>query len=163
MDDSDSDRLERAIALAVRFHHGQRDKSGAPYLLHLLRVALMSNDPIVQQAALLHDLLEDTEATRDDLIAQGISPEAIAAIELLTHDLSESYALYVTKLKRNPVARQVKLLDLHDNYRLDRVAYRMGHIEEDAKRIQKYILSKQYLEDEISQELYMDAMAKLER
>lgn len=161
MDDADSDRVERAIALAVRFHHGQRDKSGAPYLLHLFRVALQSNDPNVQQTALLHDLIEDTEATREDLVAWGISSEAIEAIALLTHDLNESYASYVAKLKSNSIARQVKLLDLHDNYRLDRVAYRAGHINEDAKRIQKYILSKQYLEDEISHDLYMELMAAL--
>jgi hypothetical protein len=159
----DADRVERAIALAVRFHDGQRDKSGAPYLLHLFRVALQAQDPVVQQAALLHDLIEDTKATRVDLVASGISDEAIEAIGLLTHDLQESYADYVVKIKDNPVATQVKLLDLHDNYRLDRVAYRADHVQEDAVRIQKYILSKQYLEDEISKEFYLSAMAKLER
>jgi hypothetical protein len=158
----DADCVERAIALAVRFHTGQRDKSGAPYLLHLFRVALQTQDPIAQQAALLHDLIEDTEATREDLVASSISPDAIEAIVLLTHDLQESYADYVVKIKDNSVATQVKLLDLHDNYRLDRVAYRAEHVQEDANRIQKYILSKQFLEDEISKESYLKAMAKLE-
>ena len=163
MNSLDADRVERAIALAVRFHEGQRDKSGAPYLLHLFRVALQTQDPIVQQAALLHDLIEDTKATREDLIASGISHEAIEAIALLTHDLRESYADYVVKIKANSVATQVKLLDLHDNYRLDRVAYRTDHVREDAIRIQKYILSKQFLKDEIPEEVYLKAMAKLER
>jgi hypothetical protein len=159
----DADCVERAIALAVRFHAGQRDKSGAPYLLHLFRVALQSQDPIVQQAALLHDLIEDTKATREDLVTSGISPEAIEAIALLTHDLRESYADYVVKIKANSVATQVKLLDLHDNYRLDRVAYRADHVQEDAIRIQKYILSKQFLKDEIAKEFYLQAMTNLER
>jgi hypothetical protein len=159
----DADCVERAIALAVRFHEGQRDKSGAPYLLHLFRVALQSNDPIVQQAALLHDLIEDTKATREDLEASSISPESIEAIALLTHDLQESYADYVVKIKDNPVATQVKLLDLHDNYRLDRVAYRSDHVQEDAIRIQRYILSKQFLKDEITKECYLQAMANLEQ
>jgi hypothetical protein len=158
----DADRVERAIALAVHFHRRQRDKSGAPYLLHLFRVALEAEDPVSQQAALLHDLIEDSEATLEDLVSAGICPEAIEAVSLLTHDLRESYADYVVKIKNNPVATQVKLLDLHDNYRLDRVAYRADHVREDATRIQKYILSKQFLEDEISKVAYLKAMADLE-
>jgi hypothetical protein len=67
------------------------------------------------------------------------------------------------KIKGNPVATQVKLLDLHDNYRLDRVAYRADHVQEDATRIQKYILSKQFLHDEISKEAYLKAMSVLEQ
>jgi hypothetical protein len=158
----DADRVERAIALAVHFHKGQRDKSGVPYLLHLFRIALQTQDPIAQQAALLHDLIEDTEATVDDMVSAGICPEAIEAIALLTHDLRESYADYVVRIKNNPWAKQVKLLDLHDNYRLDRVAYRADHVQEDAIRIQRYILSKQFLCDEISKEDYLKAMAELE-
>lgn len=162
MNSQDADCVERAIALAVRFHLGQRDKAGAPYLLHLFRVALQAEDPISQQAALLHDVIEDSEATLRDLVSAGISPEAVEAVSLLTHDLSESYADYVVKIKNNPIATQVKLLDLHDNYRLDRVAYRSDHVREDATRIQKYILSKQFLQDEISKDVYLKAMAVLE-
>lgn len=162
MNSLDADRVERAIALAVHFHKGQRDKSGVPYLLHLFRIALQTQNPIAQQAALLHDLIEDTEATVDDLVTAGICPEAIEAITLLTHDLRESYADYVVKIKDNPWAKQVKLLDLHDNYRLDRVAYRADHVREDATRIQRYILSKQFLCDEISKEDYLRAMVELE-
>jgi len=160
---TDADRVEQAIKLAVRFHSGQRDKAGEPYLLHLFRVASQSNDPVIQQAALLHDLLEDTSAKREDLIEAGISPEAIEAVELLTHNLEESYANYILKINTNEVAKQVKLLDINDNYRLDRVAYRSEHQQEDSKRIQKYILSKQYLTQEILAEDYIKLMPNLER
>lgn len=158
----DATRIENALGLALRFHQGQRDKSGAPYVLHLLSVAMKAENAIVMQAALLHDLLEDTDAKKEDLVAADIDPAAIEAIELLTHDLSETYASYVIRLKRNAIAKAAKLLDLHDNYRLDRVAYRLQHRESDAKRIQKYILSKQFLSDEISEECYAQAMQELE-
>jgi hypothetical protein len=123
---------------------------------------MKAENAIVMQAALLHDLLEDTDAKKEDLVAADIDPAAIEAIELLTHDLSETYASYVIRLKRNAIAKAAKLLDLHDNYRLDRVAYRLEHRESDAKRIQKYILSKQFLSDEISEECYAQAMQELE-
>jgi (p)ppGpp synthase/HD superfamily hydrolase len=154
--------VENAIALAVKFHRGQRDKSGLPYILHPLTLLLRSNDPVVQQAAVLHDLLEDTTATRDDLVTAQLDPRAIHAIELLTHTNELSYAEYVVRIKRDPVATQVKLLDLNDNYRLDRVAYRIEHANDDAKRLQKYILTKQFLMDEIDQETYLHAMPPLE-
>jgi (p)ppGpp synthase/HD superfamily hydrolase len=154
--------VENAIALAVKFHHGQRDKAGMPYILHPLTLMLRSSDPIVQQAAVLHDLLEDTVATRDDLVAAQLDPRAIHAIELLTHTSDLSYAEYVVRIKSDRVATQVKLLDLNDNYRLDRVAYRIEHAVHDAKRLQKYILTKQFLSDEIDQEAYLKAMPPFE-
>ena len=154
--------VENAIALAVKFHRGQRDKAGVPYILHPLTLMLRSNDPIVQQAAVLHDLLEDTVATRDDLVAAHLDPRAIHAIELLTHTSDLSYADYVVRIKTDRVATQVKLLDLNDNYRLDRVAYRIEHAAQDAKRLQKYILTKQFLSDEIDQEAYLKAMPPFE-
>jgi guanosine-3',5'-bis(diphosphate) 3'-pyrophosphohydrolase len=157
MHDNSKIAVENAIELAVRFHRGQCDKAGKPYILHPLTLMLKTADPIEQQAAVLHDLLEDTDATIEDLMESQIHPEAIKAIELLTHR-EVSYAVYIIDLKRNPVARAVKLLDLHDNYRLDRVAYREAYASQDAKRLQKYILTKQYLCDEISEEVYRRQM-----
>jgi hypothetical protein len=144
--------VENAIALAVKFHRGQRDKAGIAYILHPLTLMLQSNDPVVQQAAVLHDLLEDTIATRDDLVTAQLDPRAIHA----------SYAEYVVRIKTDRVATQVKLLDLNDNYRLDRVAYRIEHAAQDAKRLQRYILTKQFLSDEIDQETYLKAMPLFE-
>ncbi|MCE3017769.1 MAG: hypothetical protein ACK56W_23845 [Pirellula sp.] len=154
--------VENAIALAVKFHRGQRDKAGIAYILHPLTLMLQSNDPVVQQAAVLHDLLEDTIATRDDLVTAQLDPRAIHAIELLTHTSELSYAEYVVRIKTDRVATQVKLLDLNDNYRLDRVAYRIEHAAQDAKRLQRYILTKQFLSDEIDQETYLKAMPLFE-
>jgi hypothetical protein len=162
MNTNDAIRLENAIELAVRFHRGQRDKAGTPYLQHVLTVMLKSSDPVVQQAAVLHDLIEDTKATRDDLVAADIDPRAIEAIELLTHTSSHTYAEYVVNLKDNPIARQVKLLDLNDNYRMDRTIFRPDRMPQDGTRLQKYLLTKQYLLDEIDQETYLRCMTWVE-
>jgi hypothetical protein len=162
MNELDAQRIESALQLAIRFHRGQRDKAGQPYVTHVLTLMLQASDPVVQQAALLHDLLEDTDATRDTLVAAAIDPKAIEAIELLTHDPKDTYTEYVVRLKRNDVARQVKLLDLNDNYRLSRVAYRTDRLIEDGKRIQRYILTKQFLSDEIPESAYRDSMQPLE-
>ncbi|XZE33081.1 hypothetical protein SH501x_003853 [Pirellulaceae bacterium SH501] len=153
--------VERAIEIAVRFHRGQRDKSGEAYILHPLRMMLQTSDPLVQQAAVLHDILEDTAATIQDLINAGIAHEAIEAVQLLTHHGDLSYADYVIALKPNPVARAAKLLDLQDNYRLDRVAFREGSEADDSERIRKYILTFRYLSNEIDEEVYRSQMQLL--
>ncbi|MCU0717132.1 MAG: hypothetical protein MUD03_13495 [Pirellula sp.] len=150
--------VEKAIELAVRFHRGQRDKGGEAYILHPLRMMLQTEDPLVQQAAVLHDVLEDTAATNQDLVDAGVSPAAIEAVQLLTHRRDLSYTDYIIALKPNAVARAAKLLDLRDNYRLDRVAFREGSEAEDSERIQKYILTFRYLSDEIDEVAYRSRM-----
>jgi hypothetical protein len=160
--EEESRAVESAIALAVKFHRGQRDKAGMPYILHPLTLLAKTTDPLVQQAAVLHDILEDTSATVQDLVSSGIHPKAIEAIQLLTHNPIESYADYVVRLKGNVVSRAAKLLDLNDNYRLDRVAYREANATEDALRLQKYILTKQFLSDEIEESEYRRRMRTVE-
>jgi len=161
-DEEDALALEAAIGLACRFHQGQRDKSGVAYILHPLTLLVQSSDPLVQQAAVLHDVLEDTPATEQDLIDAGVQPAAIEAVKLLTHQPSDSYAEYVVRLKCNATARSAKLLDLHDNYRLNRVALRESNAVEDAQRLQKYILTKQFLSDEMDETEYRRRMRTVE-
>jgi len=158
-------QLEKAIEIAVNAHCGQRDKSGAAYILHVLRVLLDSNDPIAMQAAVLHDVVEDTNVKPSDLIQAGIHPEAIHAIDLLTRQTQNSdplqYADYIVRIKSNAVAKSVKLSDLRDNYRLDRVALRSDQTDEDVERIQKYVLSYQFLTDQIDLQEYHNRMSNL--
>ncbi len=156
------DALERAIALAVRTHHGQRDKAGMPYILHLLGVMHGVHDPIEKQAAVLHDYIEDVGGTVEELQRNNISPPAIEAIVLLTRNERSSYCEYVIGLSANPVATIVKLADLADNYRIERVAYRAEHEEEDSKRIRKYALTYQFLSKMIGDGDYRARMIGLE-
>ncbi len=159
-------QVEQAISIAVRAHCGQRDKAGAAYILHVLRVMLALDDPIAMQAAVLHDVVEDTSTTVEDLVLGGIHPKACEAVRLLTHDSQDShpvqYAEYVIRISADPIAKAVKLSDLHDNYRLDRVAMRSSHQAADILRIQKYILSYHYLSDKITANEYRARMKSLE-
>jgi (p)ppGpp synthase/HD superfamily hydrolase len=154
--------LEDAIELALNKFRGVTDKGGQPYLLHCLRVMLTVTDPLARQVAVMHDLIEDTDVTIDDLRARGFSQQVIDGVACMTHTNQIPYAQYVLRLKSNTLARQVKLADLRDNYALDRVAYRESQATTDASRLQRYILSFQFLSDAIDEETYLRQMSKLE-
>jgi len=154
--------LDDALTLVVTKFHSITDKAGQPYVLHCLRVMLGVSDPLAKQVAVMHDLVEDTDVTVDALRAQGFAEQVLAAVELVTHDLSYSYADYVVRLKANELARQVKLADLRDNYSIDRVAYREEHRAQDAARMQRYILSYQFLNDNIDEASYRRQMLTVE-
>jgi hypothetical protein len=158
-----ADGLEAALNFAVSAHHGQRDKAGAAYMEHLLAVMQSVPEGESRQVALLHDVIEDTNATSDHLRAAGLSDSVIEAVELLTRSIDTTYADYVIRLKPNELARQVKMADLRDNYRIERVAFRADHAIEDARRIMGYILSFQFLADAIDESEYRRRMAEIER
>jgi (p)ppGpp synthase/HD superfamily hydrolase len=110
--------VEGAIEFATRAHDGQVDKQGAPYILHVLRVAARLHEygDHYVIAGLLHDIVEDTYHTFDDLIVQGAPLDVVEAVELLTrHDKHEPYVDYVERLTRNPIAGWVKASDVADN------------------------------------------------
>ncbi len=156
------DALERAVALAVNAHRGQRDKAGQPYILHLLHVMQSVTDPMEKQAAVLHDYMEDVEGSVEELQRHAISEPAIQAIVLLSRPDQMTYCEYVIRLSSDPIATRVKLADLGDNYRIDRVVYRMEHQAEDANRIQKYALTNQFLSRSIDEREYRLRMVGLE-
>ena len=156
------DALERAIALAVEAHNGQRDKAGLPYVLHLLRVMQSVTDPIEKQAAVLHDYIEDVSGSVEELRGREICEPAIQAIVQLSRPDQMSYCDYIIRLRSDPIATKVKLADLEDNYRIGRVEYRIGHQEEDAKRMQKYALTNQFLSRTIDEQEYRSRMVGLE-
>jgi (p)ppGpp synthase/HD superfamily hydrolase len=109
--------VEDAIALAAMLHRGARYPSpeAEPYVFHPLRVMLRFADPVEQTAAVLHDVVEDTELTLDDLRRAGYRSEVVAAIDALTQRPDESYEQYIGRAARNPVARRVKAADIEEN------------------------------------------------
>ena len=109
--------VEDAIALAARLHRGVRYSSpeAEPYVFHPLRVMLRFSDPVDQAAAVLHDAVEDTELTLDDLRRAGYLSEVVDAIDALTHRPDESYEEYIGRVVQNPVACRVKTADLEEN------------------------------------------------
>jgi GTP diphosphokinase / guanosine-3',5'-bis(diphosphate) 3'-diphosphatase len=127
--------LERAIEIAAQVHAGRVDKGKSPYILHPLRVMLAVEDSVERIAAVLHDVVEDSDWTLSALEKEGFSPEVIRAVEALTHREGESYVDYVERAGKNPVARRVKIADLTDNMNLSRIA---KPTKRDIARIRKY-------------------------
>jgi (p)ppGpp synthase/HD superfamily hydrolase len=113
--------IENAIALAARAHAGQKDKSERPYVLHVLRVMLAVPDD-AKIAAVLHDIVEDTETTLEDLRALGVTAEDLEAIDLVTYKKTESRDVYYARIRMNPRALAVKLADIADNANPERLA-----------------------------------------
>lgn len=103
-----------AMKIAYRAHHGQVDKGGIPYVFHPYHLAEQMQDEHTACVALLHDVVEDTQVTLDEL-AQVFPQEVIDAVRVLTHPKDEPYLDYVRRVKNNPLAKAVKLADLRHN------------------------------------------------
>ena len=127
--------IEKALAIALGAHQGQKDKAGAPYILHPLRVMLRMEMELEMIAAVLHDVVEDTGLTIEDLRRVGIPEAALAAVEHLTRREEESYEEFIERVKQNEIARKVKLADLQDNMDIKRIA---RPTEKDLERLKKY-------------------------
>jgi (p)ppGpp synthase/HD superfamily hydrolase len=118
----DSELVETAEAIARRAHDGQVDKAGAAYIDHPRRVAeraAVIAGPEVRAdaaaAAWLHDVVEDTSITLDELAAAGMPPRVLEAVELVTKVEGMSVEQYFARIRGHAVARVVKLADLIDN------------------------------------------------
>jgi (p)ppGpp synthase/HD superfamily hydrolase len=127
--------IETALAIALEAHGGQQDKAGAPYILHPLRVMLAVDGEIERVAALLHDVVEDSNWTLESLRQRGIPEEALIAIEALTRRPMESYEAFIARAGANPIARRVKVADLEDNMDIRRLSV-LG--VEEVERLQRY-------------------------
>jgi len=127
--------LERAIEIAARAHAGQVDKAGDPYVLHPLRLMLAVRDPFERMAAVLHDVVEDTDITLNDLKVENFPAEVLAAVECLTKQPGESRLDAASRAAKNPIACAVKLADVADNMDLGRIA---NPTERDFSRIREY-------------------------
>jgi len=134
--------LVQALEIAVRAHGDTLDKSGQPYILHPLRVMLAQDTDEGRIAGVLHDVVEDTEVTLDDLRDVGIPGSVLEAIALLTHDDDTPYEQYVERLKPNPLARSVKLADLRDNMDVLRLP---DFTQKDLQRLGKYRRAYEFL------------------
>ena len=100
----------KAMHIAYNAHHGQLDKSGAPYIFHPIHLAEQMDDEISCCAALLHDVVEDTDVTLEDL-RKDFPEEIVEAVRLLTHEMGVPDVEYLTAIKENPIALKVKLAD----------------------------------------------------
>ena len=113
--------LEKAIAIAARAHEGQKDKSGAPYILHPIRMMVRMDSEIEMMAAVLHDVVEDSDWTLERLHEEGFSAEVLDIVDHLTHRERETYQAFVARAASHPTARKIKLADLEDNMDIRRL------------------------------------------
>ena len=130
-----TDKTKKAMKLCYEAHKDQVDKSGLPYVFHPAHVAEQMTDEATTIVALLHDVVEDTDYTLEDLAAEGFGKEILEAVALMTHEDDVPYLNKKKKLKDNPIARAVKLADLAHNSDLSRI----GEVDEETKqRLEKY-------------------------
>lgn len=127
--------IAKAMEIALDAHKGQKDKGGFPYILHPLTVASKQETENCIIVALLHDVVEDSGYTLEDLRAAGFADEVCDAIDLLTHKQGEDYFSYIHKIKTNEIAKSVKVQDLRHNSDTSRLA---TVTEKDERRVEKY-------------------------
>lgn len=131
------DQLSRAIELAIEAHDGQLDThNGRPYIEHPFRVMNAGFTLHEKITGILHDVIEDTDVTLDQLREEGFSDTIIDSVDAMTRRDNESYDDYIIRLQVNPIAVRVKINDLTDNMdirRWDEIQYH------DLARLQKYL------------------------
>ncbi len=139
--------IGKALELAVERHRGQVDKAGKPYLGHLLRVAArVADEEDAVIVALLHDIVEDTPTTGDDLLRRGFSVDVVDAVLYLTKHERLSYMENIERVKQNRLAKKVKIADLMDN--LDPTRESTRQLSESANwMLERYRKALEYLED----------------
>ena len=127
--------MEDAITLAAKLHRGQVDKGGAPYVLHPLRVMAAMETQEERIAAVLHDVVEDTPTSLDQLKAWGCPDTVLEAVDALSRRPGEDWDSYLERVAANGLARRVKVKDLEDNLRPERLL-RVG--PKDRARLYRY-------------------------
>ena len=135
---------KKAIKLCFEAHKEQVDKSGMPYVFHPFHLAEQMQTEETTVVALLHDLVEDTDYTIEDLTSMGFGKTITDAIALMTHADGVAYMDYVREIKNNPIAKEVKLADLKHNADLTR----LDVVDEKAlSRRDKYLKAIKLLEE----------------
>lgn len=158
--------LARAIAIAATIHEEQKDKAGAPYILHPLRMMARADTLETQIVAVLHDVAEDSadapepytvERLRDE---EGFSDAVMAAVDLLTrrrketHGRDETYEEFVQRIvdaegPAGALARRVKLLDLEDNMTVTRLSDELT--DDDVERLRRYQRAHRRIKDKMAE------------
>ena len=137
--------IETSIQIALRAYAGKTDKAGREYILHPLRVMAKMSTDLERSAALLHDVLEDSDITAEQLLPEGIPAEVVEAVQFLTKKEGEDYQEFVARAKQNKIAARVKIADIEDNIDVLRLE---SLNEYDLARIQRYHTAWRLLQDE---------------
>lgn len=134
--------IETSLGIAVRAYSGKVDKAGKEYILHPLRVMSKMDTDCERATAILHDVIEESDFTKEDLIKAGIPSDVVEAVVCISKKKGEAYGDFIKRVAHNEMARKVKIADLEDNLdvlRLDEIT------DDDVKRIKKYHSAWKYL------------------
>ena len=131
--------VEETLQIALDAHKGQKDLDGKPAILHPIAVGIMGSDDAEIKAGFLHDVVEDSELTIDDLRRKGVDGEVLAALELLTHDKKTDYFEYVYRIAHsgNYIAMHTKINDLKHNLDRGRKSYQQAKELNDTEKTER--------------------------
>ena len=142
MNTSKQPMLELALSIATKAHRGQFDKAGIDYIEHPIFVASQVDSEEEKAVALLHDVIEDSSVTAEELLNAGLPETVVTAVQILSKKKGQDYQTYLKTVKSNPLARAVKLADLKHNSDLLRLETITG---KDLERLEKYKKAIDYL------------------
>lgn len=129
------DIIEKSLEIALKAYAGQKDKAGKTYILHPLRIMSKMKTEEEMSVALLHDVIEDSGFTAQDLLDEGIPSSIVDAVQLLSRNDNEDYYEFIEKLLNNKLSAKVKRADIEDNMNI----LRLNEVsDKDLDRIAKY-------------------------
>ena len=135
MNTTEQSMVDLALSIATQAHEGQLDKAGVDYIEHPIYVASQVCTEDEKAVALLHDVIEDSPFTAEELLQAGLPETVVTAVQVLTKEKEQDYQTYLETVKKNPLARVVKLADLKHNSDLSRLS---SITEKDRERLKKY-------------------------
>lgn len=129
--------IEETLRIAIDAHEGQKDLDGKPAILHPIAVGLMGQTEAEIKTGFLHDVIEDSDLTLDDLANMGVDAKVVEALALLSHDKTTDYFDYVQKLidSENTTAKNVKLNDLRHNLQRGKLSYEQALTDGDSEKV----------------------------
>ena len=142
MNTSKEPMLELALSIATEAHRGQFDKAGIDYIEHLIFVASQVDSEEEKAVTLLHDVIEDSSVTAEELLNAGLPETVVTAVQILSKKKGQDYQTYLKTVKSNPLARAVKLADLKHNSDLSRLE---TITDKDLEGLEKYKKAIDYL------------------
>ena len=135
MNTTEQSMVDLALSIARKTHEGQLDKAGVDYIEHPIYVASQVDTEEEKAVALLHDVIEDSPVSAEELLQAGLPETVVTAVHVLTKKKEQDYQTYLETVKKNPLARVVKLADLKHNSDLSRLS---SITEKDRERLKKY-------------------------
>ena len=135
MNTAEQSMVDLALSIARKAHEGQLDKAGVAYIEHPIYVASQVDTEEEKAVALLHDVIEDSPVSAEELLQAGLPETVVTAVQVLTKKKEQDYQTYLETVKKNPLARVVKLADLEHNSDLSRLS---SITEKDRERLKKY-------------------------